>query len=425
MAELTGLDGVDWATVYFILFGFALAAMSARRDVDGSRVGSLLVIPMLSGVLLVATIGIRSADDIHRLLPFLLRPVTAALAVGALLVSAAVADLLFTRFVRLPYLLWRKAPPPWLGDASLALFVAGAAFASGVTMIRLSPTTHTGQNVSGLGANFSIEAVYPLPSPPLDVELRSDGEGYVSLGTRVARFEIPRQPGSPIRLTTVADGFTYTRGLTIVDDVLVVGDLGPLPCPEPIPVCKGRDVPDVDVIEGERRILKGSQGRLVAYDVEPDGTLTNERVILDNLPVANSEHGVNGIETGPDGRIYVAIGNLDRLPEALARTVDHPRQDLLGTVIRLSPDGRNQAVFASGLRNVYGLAFDDRGELWGVDNDGEHPMGGGLRRSSTSDTGATTAILARGASASSRSETTSPSGMPEGMGLPGSCGQTS
>jgi len=32
-------------------------------------------------------------------------------------------------------------------------------------------------------------------------------------------------------------------------------------------------------------------------------------------------------------------------------------------------------VFARGLRNVYGLAFDDRGGLWGVDNDGETASG--------------------------------------------------
>jgi hypothetical protein len=131
----------------------------------------------------------------------------------------------------------------------------------------------------------------------------------------------------------------------------------------------------VDVIEGERRILEGSRARLIAFDIERDGSLANERVILDHLPVANTEHGVNGMVTGPDGRIYVAIGNLDQLPVDIAETVDHPRKDLLGTVIRLSPEGDNMEVFARGLRNVYGIVFDDQGDLWGVDNDGETPSG--------------------------------------------------
>jgi hypothetical protein len=134
-------------------------------------------------------------------------------------------------------------------------------------------------------------------------------------------------------------------------------------------------VPGVSIIEGDRRILEGSRGRLVAFDIEDDGTLTDERVILDDLPVANTEHGVNGIVTGPDGLVYVAIGNLDQLPTDIAETVDHPRKQLLGTVIRLSVGGDGVEVFARGLRNVFDLAFDDRGDLWGVDNDGETPNG--------------------------------------------------
>jgi hypothetical protein len=375
MAELTGLFGVDWATVFFILFGLVLVAMSTRHDVQGVRVGPVLVIPLVSGVLLVTALSIRLADDISRFFPFLARPITAVLTAGAAFVAYAVADLLFTRFAKLPARLWRRDPPPWLGDAGLAVVVGGAALVSGVAMFRLSAATNVEPPATGLGAGFTIETTHALPSAPLDVELRSERDGYISLGTRVVHFDLPEDPGGAITLTTVADGFTYTRGLTIAGDVLVVGDLGPLPCPEPYPVCKGNNVPDVDVIEGERRILEGSRGRLIAFDIELDGSLANERVILDHLPVANTEHGLNGIVTGPDGQIYVAIGNLDRLPADIAEKVDHPKKDLLGTVIRLSPEGDNMEVFARGLRNVYGLTFDDRGNLWGVDNDGETPNG--------------------------------------------------
>jgi hypothetical protein len=375
MAELTGLFGVDWATVFFIIFGFVLVVMSTRHDVQGVRVGPFLVVPLLAGVLLASALYVRLADDISRFLPFLVRPITALLVAGVAFVATAVADLLFTRFAKLPARLWRGEPPPWLGDVGLAVVVGGAALVSGVAMFRLSAVTNVEPAAIGLGVGFTIEATQALPSAPLDVELRGERDGYVSLGTRVIHVDLPEQPSDAMTWTTVADGFTYTRGLTIVGDVLVVGDLGPLPCPEPYPVCKGNDVPGVDDIEGERRILEGSRGQLIAFDIELDGSLTNERVLLDNLPVANTEHGLNGIVTGPDGQIYVAIGNLDHLPTEIAESVNQPRKELLGTVVRISPDGDNFEVFARGLRNVYGLAFDDQGNLWGVDNDGETPAG--------------------------------------------------
>jgi hypothetical protein len=375
VAELTGLYGVDWATVFFILFGLVLAALSARRDFQGLRVGPFLLIPLVSGLLLAAAIFIRRADDISRFFPFLARPISIALTCGTAFVAFAIGDLLFTRIATLPTRLWRKSSPPWLADAALALVVGGAALVSGVGMFRLSAATYVEPPATGLNATFTVEGTHALPSAPLDVELRTERDGYISLGTRVVHFELHGEPGSTISLTTAADGFTYTRGLAIIGDVLVVGDLGPLPCPDPYPVCKGHSVPGVSLVEGERRILEGSRGRLIAFDIEADGSLTNEHVILDNLPVANTEHGVNGIAAGADGRIYVAIGNLDHLPPDVAETVLQPRKELLGTVLRLSPRGDDVEIFASGLRNVYGLAFDDRGHLWGVDNDGDTPSG--------------------------------------------------
>ena len=375
MAELTGLYGVEWATVFFILFGLALIAMSGRRDVPGSRVGPLLVIPLLSGALLVAVLWLRLKDDISRFLPFLTRPITLGLTAGLAFVAFAVTDVLLTRFGGLPRRVWRTHDPRLPGDVGLAVFVGGAALVSVVVMLGLSGVAKVEPPASGLGARLTVETVYPLPSAPLDVELRSARDGYISLGPRVVHFELPDEPGGQLKLTTAADGFSYTRGLTIVGDTLIVGDLGPLPCPDPYPVCKGFRVPGVGVVEGDRRILAGSRGRLLAFDIEADGSLTGERVILDDLPVANTEHGVNGIVTGADGRVYVAIGNLDQLPTDIAETVHHRHKGFLGTVIRLSPDGDDVEVFARGLRNVYGLTFDDQGDLWGVDNDGETPSG--------------------------------------------------
>jgi glucose/arabinose dehydrogenase len=48
----------------------------------------------------------------------------------------------------------------------------------------------------------------------------------------------------------------------------------------------------------------------------------------------------------------------------------HPNVEYLGTVISFNPDGSDVEVMARGLRNVYNIAFDQDGNLFGAENDG-------------------------------------------------------
>lgn len=375
MADLTGLFGVDWAIVFFLLFGAAVAVMSVRRDRAGFRLGPALAVPLISGTVLIIRIVTTLGDSIRRFAPFLTRTVTVIVIVGAAFVAIAVADFLYSRLAPLPEHVWPTRPPVWVPDLGLLLFLGGAAAASLIAVGRLSSATYVEPLPTGLNARLVVERSYPLPSAPLDVVMDGETSGFVSLGTRIARFELPVDGDESLSLETVADGFTYTRGMTIVDDVLVVADLGPLPCPNPYPICKGEGVPGVDVPDGERLILQQSRGRLIAFDIDDTGALQNERAILEDLPVANTEHGVNDVITGPDGRIYVSIGNLDHLDADDLARIHQPHEELLGTIVRLSSDGSDVEVFAKGLRNVFGLTFDPGGGLWGVDNDGSTPQG--------------------------------------------------
>ena len=69
--------------------------------------------------------------------------------------------------------------------------------------------------------------------------------------------------------------------------------------------------------------------------------------------------------------LYLSIGNLDRLAwDDGGSTARGSETELLGNVLRIDPATGELEVFASGLRNVYGLDFDEAGVLWGVDNDG-------------------------------------------------------
>ncbi|HEX4130842.1 MAG TPA: HEAT repeat domain-containing protein [Pirellulales bacterium] len=125
------------------------------------------------------------------------------------------------------------------------------------------------------------------------------------------------------------------------------------------------------------------------------------------------EHGPHAVTLGPEGMLYVMIGNhssIKRLADPAAGDEAKPTDttapygpqspyhhwyegDLLvpkyedanghavgvkapcGTVVRTNLDGTVVELFAGGLRNAYDMAFDKHGELWTYDSDMEWDVG--------------------------------------------------
>lgn len=81
-------------------------------------------------------------------------------------------------------------------------------------------------------------------------------------------------------------------------------------------------------------------------------------------------HGMSGLTTGPDGRIYWSIGDVGMsVVDQDGKRWHYPRQ---GVIVRSQPDGSNFEVYAAGLRNTHEFVFDKFGNLITVDNDGDH-----------------------------------------------------
>jgi glucose/arabinose dehydrogenase len=116
-------------------------------------------------------------------------------------------------------------------------------------------------------------------------------------------------------------------------------------------------------------------------DVNNVGTAATE--IINNFPETNpainpnNYHGANNIHFGPDGKLYISLGENNNKPAA--RDVASP----LGKILRVNKEngsapndnpfyntpGADQRVYAMGLRNTFDFAFHPaNGQLYGNEN---------------------------------------------------------
>lgn len=74
-------------------------------------------------------------------------------------------------------------------------------------------------------------------------------------------------------------------------------------------------------------------------------------------------HLTRTITIGPNGKIYVSVGSSCNACEE--------KEEVRATILEMDPDGQNQRVFASGLRNAVGLKWVDR-QLYATNMGADH-----------------------------------------------------
>ena len=234
------------------------------------------------------------------------------------------------------------------------------------------PTSEPG--ASGLADRFTIDPEFEVQQVMLDSETGSliamafNEFGNLILskeGGPLMLADITKQPGDAGRMKVLCSQMKSCQGILPMNGQIYVTGDGP-----------------------------SGMGLYLLTDQNRDGLFDVDRVIV---PFSGKlgEHGPHGIELGPDGMLYVSVGNASECSSATAKTSPYYHSyeaDLVprmedpgghavgvkapgGTIIRTSLDGEFVETVCGGVRNAYDLVFDQHGELFIHDSDLETNVG--------------------------------------------------
>jgi len=220
--------------------------------------------------------------------------------------------------------------------------------------------------------DFKVELLYSVPGDPQGswVNLCADDKGRILASDQYGglyRFAppAPGQPLDPKNIEKLATDIRAVNGMVFAFGALYVG------------------VNDYEnVIPSGLYRITSSKG---------DDAL--DKVELLRAMDAKGDHGVHAVVPTPDGKaLYLICGNGTKATETMANSQvpavwgeDHllPRmpdgrgfmRDVMGPggkIYRVSPDGKNFELFATGFRNIFDAAVNRDGELFTYDADMEY-----------------------------------------------------
>ena len=111
---------------------------------------------------------------------------------------------------------------------------------------------------------------------------------------------------------------------------------------------------------GDGQLYMATAKEVFRAPINPDGSLGAVERIIKDLP-DGGQHPNRTLALGPDGMLYISVGS-----SCNACNETNPEH---ATLLRSTPDGTSRTIFASGLRNTIGFAWDPKtGELWGMDH---------------------------------------------------------
>jgi putative membrane-bound dehydrogenase-like protein len=166
------------------------------------------------------------------------------------------------------------------------------------------------------------------------------------------------------------------------DRVLILDDFGPNGRARKITVWADgfRDGMSLLVLpNGAGTLVSTRSGTIRFRDIDGDGIADERTAVLRMQTKTEYPHnGLSGLAMGPDGKIYLGLGEnfgnewiLTGSDDVELRGADE------GAIFRFNPDGTGLEWFALGVWNPFGITVRPDGQIFAVDND---PSGGSLCR---------------------------------------------
>ena len=125
------------------------------------------------------------------------------------------------------------------------------------------------------------------------------------------------------------------------------------------------------VVSDGRNVYVMHPPTLTAYrDTNGDGIADEHTDLITglgfDLDFRGADHTTNNVELGPDGWLYIAVGDYGfiKATGADGKQIQHRG----GAVVRIRPDGTNLEIVTVGTRNIYDVALDPFAHVFARDN---------------------------------------------------------
>jgi glucose/arabinose dehydrogenase len=112
--------------------------------------------------------------------------------------------------------------------------------------------------------------------------------------------------------------------------------------------------------DDDQYLYVGEMTQVSRFPYDPAGPVGDQEVVVADLPTGG--HRTRTVAFGPDGKLYLAVGS--------SCNICLEQEPIRATVSRANPDGSDLKIFATGMRNPVGLAFQPGTDLlWATVNE--------------------------------------------------------
>jgi putative membrane-bound dehydrogenase-like protein len=202
---------------------------------------------------------------------------------------------------------------------------------------------------------FEVELVATDPQiiNPVTMAVDEKGRIYVS-ESHTYRYGPAGSPIKPyanpvVRLDPLPDGKGYKRTL----------------------IADGFADPAMGIAVKNDKLWLTANNYLYTYDLNAEGKATNKKTIVIDRNKAWNPFGMFVLEFGPDGLLYLSVGNHNVQLEGPDGKMTSRGSS--GIVVRMNPDGTKMERLVQGLRVPYSFEFDPFGQLWLLSNGEGNP----------------------------------------------------